>query len=75
MGRFYKDKNGYPRWRDSDDPVHKSVAENKYGRELRDNEVVHHRDGDKGNFRRDNLVIMDRSDHSAMHAKKRRCYY
>jgi len=34
--------------------------------------VVHHKDGDKTNFRKSNLIEMRRSDHSSLHAKKKR---
>ena len=53
MGDIYYDKNGYPRYKDTNELVHRVVAENKVGRELRDHEVVHHKDGDKSNFRKD----------------------
>ena len=66
MGRFHYDNKGYPRWNDSDKLVHKTVAPAGTG------EVVHHRDGDKGNFRRSNLQVMGRSDHSRLHARQRR---
>lgn len=66
MGKFYYDKKGYPRWRDSDDLVHRTVSKPT------DDEVVHHKDGNKGNFRKDNLENMDRSDHSKLHAEKRK---
>lgn len=66
MGKFYYDKKGYPRWRDSDELVHRSVSK------PRDGEVVHHRDGDKGNFRRENLQNMSPSEHSRLHAREKR---
>ena len=72
MGNFYYDKKKYPRWKDSDELVHRSVAENKIGRPLRSHEIVHHQDGDKGNFRRENLSVMSRSYHSSLKAKKRK---
>jgi hypothetical protein len=65
MGRFYYDKSGYPRWRDSDSLVHRTVAKPRSG------QVVHHKDGDKGNFSSSNLTSMSRSSHSKLHAKKR----
>ena len=67
MGKFYYDDKGYPRWRDSDKLVHKSVV----GR-VGEGKVVHHKDGDKGNFRKNNLIVMDRSSHSRLHAKKKK---
>ena len=65
MGKFYYDKSGYPRWRDSDKLVHRTVSKPK------GDAVVHHKDEDKGNFRKSNLVNMDRSNHSRLHAKKK----
>jgi hypothetical protein len=69
MGNTYIDENGYPRFKDSGKAVHRVVAENKIGRELRDHEVVHHKDGDKTNFRKENLRVTSRSHHSKMHSK------
>ncbi len=70
MGNTYKDRNGYPRWSDSNRLVHRDVARNMYG--SLGNNVVHHRDGDRNNFRRSNLTTMNRSEHSSYHARKRR---
>lgn len=64
---FFKDKKGYPRFKDSGELIHRKVAENKIGRELRPHEVVHHKDGDKGNFRRGNLRVTSRSYHARLH--------
>jgi hypothetical protein len=69
MGKIYIDGNGYPRYADTDELVHKKVAENKIGRELREHEVVHHKDGDKTNFRKDNLRVTSRSHHSKIHSR------
>jgi len=69
MGNTYIDENGYPRFKDSGKAVHRVVAENKIGRELRDHEVVHHKDGDKSNFRKENLRVTSRSYHSKIHRK------
>jgi hypothetical protein len=72
MGNTYKDKNGYPRWSDSGGLVHRTVASNMIGGSIGKGRVVHHKDGDKSNFRRSNLSVMSRSSHSSLHAKKRR---
>ena len=44
------------------------VARNMFG-SIGEGRVVHHRDGDKSNFRRSNLTVMDRSNHSSYHAR------
>ena len=71
MGKFYYDKKGYPRWRDSKKLVHRTVAAKKVGGKIFKDLVVHHKDGNKKNFRKSNLQIMSRSKHSKLHAKKR----
>jgi len=69
MGETYRDSKGYPRYVDTDELVHRKVAEKNIGRELREHEVVHHKDGDKTNFRRENLRVTSRSHHSSIHNK------
>ena len=49
---------------------HRVVASKKLGRPLRDNEVVHHRDGNKRNNRPSNLQVMSRSKHWKVHHSK-----
>ena len=71
MAEWYKDKKGYPRFSDSGKLVHRWKAEKKIGRPLRSNEVVHHRDENKGNYSDKNLGVMSRSFHGKLHAKKR----
>jgi hypothetical protein len=66
MGKFYYDKKDYPRWRDSDKLVHRTVSKPK------GDQVVHHKDENKKNFRKSNLKNMSRSSHSRYHAKKRK---
>ena len=70
--KFYYDEKGYPRWRDTGELVHRTVAQNKVGGKIFAGMVVHHKDVNPHNFRRDNLVVMDKSSHSSLHAKKRR---
>ncbi|MFH1377025.1 MAG: HNH endonuclease [Candidatus Woesearchaeota archaeon] len=55
-------KEGYPVWKNSQEYVHKTQAE-KHIRKLEENEVVHHVDGDKLNFDKDNLIILSKNDH------------
>lgn len=69
--KFFYDKKGYPRDRKDKKLVHRKVAENKIGRELKPYEVVHHQDGNKKNFRKENLSVMSRRFHSKLEKKKR----
>ena len=55
-------KEGYPVWKNSQEYVHKTQVE-KHIRKLKENEVVHHVDGDKLNFDKDNLIILSKNDH------------
>lgn len=66
---FFKDNKGYPRSKTTGKLIHRSVAEKKIGRPLRVHEVVHHKDGNKGNFRRSNLRVTSRSHHAKIHTK------
>lgn len=65
--RFYYDKNGYPRWCDNDELVHRTVAKNMVGGKIFKNYEVHHKDGNTKNFRKDNLVILNKRVHRAVH--------
>lgn len=58
-------KNGYVLY-------HRVVVENYLGRILEDNEVVHHKDGDKHNNTIENLEVMSANEHAHHHAKKGR---
>ena len=49
------DSHGYPRFKDSGELVHRKVAAKKLGGPIYRGRVVHHRDGDKMNFRPSNL--------------------
>ncbi len=68
---FYIDKKGYPRWKRDGRLVHRTVAANKVGGNIFPGMVVHHIDGNKMNFRKNNLWIMSRSAHSRLHALER----
>lgn len=50
-------------------PLHRVLMENKIGRWLRPDEIVHHIDEDKFNNDIENLEVVTRSDHSRHHAK------
>lgn len=49
--------------------LHRLIAEQKIGRKLKPNEVVHHIDGDKLNNDPDNLCVMTRGEHARLHLK------
>ena len=72
MTWFFKDKKGYPRFKKSGRLVHRVVASNKVRGKIGRGRVVHHKDGDKSNFRKSNLLIMSRGAHSRLHSRKRR---
>jgi len=69
--KMHKDAKGYWRYDDSDKLVHQAVAQNLVGGKIYSTNVVHHKDEDKGNFRKGNLQVMSREEHSRLHAKKR----
>ena len=66
MGNTYKDKKGYARWKDSGKLVHRTVASNMVGGPIGKGRVVHHKDGNKSNFRKSNLTVMSRSVNSKL---------
>ncbi len=47
--------------------IHRLVAEEKLGRELLDNEVVHHIDRDTHNNLPENLIVMTQEEHIEYH--------
>lgn len=50
--------------------IHRVVAEIKIGRPLKKDEVVHHKDRNKANNNPDNLEVMTRGEHTALHRKE-----
>jgi len=46
---------------------HRLIMEQRIGRKLSFNEVVHHRDGNKHNNNPDNLEVMSRAEHTRLH--------
>jgi hypothetical protein len=73
--KFFKYRKGYPRWKNSGKFVHRTVASKMVGGRIGRGRVVHHKDGNKSNFRKNNLRVMSRSAHSSLHAKKRRRWF
>lgn len=73
MGKMYRDKkSGYLRYKNNDEFVHRKIVEKREGRKLEPHEVVHHIDGDKDNFRKDNLRVMSRRYHNKLHRRERK---
>ncbi len=50
-------------------PKHRLVVEEKLGRFLRSDELVHHRDENPLNYDPANLVIVTKAEHGALHAR------
>ncbi len=51
--------------------VYHRLAEQKYGRPLKEGEQVHHIDGNHANNAIDNLEVLTASEHSKLHASKK----
>ena len=49
---------------------HRLVMERYLGRELRTDEHIHHKDGNKLNNSIDNLLLISNSEHAKLHSKK-----
>ena len=70
MGNTYIDKKGSKLYRDSNILVHRYVAKRKLGRNLRPGEVVHHKNRNKRDNRRKNLLVFKaQQDHYKSHKK------
>jgi len=63
MARIYKNKSGYPTYSNSGKFVHIAQAEKKVGGKIYDGYEVHHKDGDKSNYRIDNLAVLKKRFH------------
>ncbi len=62
-----KNLNNYPCFKDSGKLIHRWKAEKMLCRKLLHGEVVHHRDGDKQNFRQDNLQVFCSQEAHLLH--------
>lgn len=48
--------------------MHRLIAENALGRILKDDEIVHHKNGNKRDNSLENLEVMNSREHNRMHA-------
>jgi hypothetical protein len=63
--------SAYPK--DGATHIHRIAAENKAGRPLRKGEVVHHIDGNRHNYKSENLMIFrSQAEHVKFHAQEKR---
>ena len=70
---MYVDEKGYKRYSDSDKLVHRHVVEMKLSRKLRSGEVVHHKNRNKLDNRRENLwVFNSQTKHHKIHKQDER---
>lgn len=73
--KVYTDKKGYKRYKNSNKPVHRHVAERKLGRKLKTREVVHHKNRDKQDNQRSNLwVFKSQKKHDKAHRHDKKKY-
>jgi hypothetical protein len=73
LGNYHISQKGYPRFHTGafrHQYVHRVVVAEKLGRELRKDEDIHHRNGDKRDFRLRNLQVIGHSEHGWVSAKQ-----
>lgn len=69
---LYLDNRGYLRCKNSHELYHHKVAEQKLGRKLKPNEVVHHVNRNKLDNHPDNLYVCGNHEHSMIDFKNLR---
>lgn len=73
LGNWYLNEKGYPRFSSGKyrgQYVHRVVKARKLRRKLAKDEDVHHRDGDKLNFKDSNLQVLSHKEHGWVSAKQ-----
>ena len=65
-------EEGYLIFKDSKMPVHRWVAEKKYGKAVVKGKEVHHIDGNKTNNQKYNLILLSKDDHYLLHEFQRK---
>lgn len=65
--KYFINENGYPCFCDSGILVHRWMMQKIIGRKLRPGEVVHHRDGNKLNFKPNNLILFPNQETHYFH--------
>ena len=70
MGKIYKDRKGYQRFKDSNKLVHRWAVEKRIGRKLKSYEEVHHRNRIRSDNRSSNLLGFLGKDGRKYHRKK-----
>ncbi len=64
----FVDDNGYLRFQDTNQLVHRAIAQLMVGHSLSQKEVVHHKDMDKKNNDPSNLIVCESQDeHERLH--------
>ncbi len=71
LGNYYIDSKGYPQFTSGPyrkQRVHRVIAALMLGRKLKRDEDVHHKSGNKKNFRRNNLQVLGHAEHGYVSA-------
>lgn len=74
LGRWHISDKGYPRFHSGiykGQYVHRVIVKLMLGRELKKDEDVHHKNGNKADFRKRNLKVLDHREHGYWSNKQR----